>query len=43
MTELIISLYTDYEKLREMSDGGIELIRNHYMLSEAERVLTQDL
>lgn len=43
MTELIINLYTDYEKLREMSDGGIELIRNHYMLSEAERVLTQDL
>lgn len=43
MTELISSLYTDYKKLREMSDGGIELIRNHYMLSEAERVLTQDL
>ncbi len=43
MADLIISLYTDYDKLREMSDAGVELIRNHYMLDEAERVLRLDL
>lgn len=43
MAELIISLYGDFERLRKMSDSGMELIRNHYMLDEAERVLKLDL
>lgn len=43
MAEVINALYTDYAKLRKMSDAGIELIRNHYMLPEAERVIRQDL
>ena len=43
MADLISDLYVDFEKLRQMSDAGIDLIRNHYMLPEAERILKLDL
>ena len=43
MADLINDLYVDFERLRQMSDAGTDLIRNHYMLPEAERILKLDL
>ncbi len=39
----VCELYEDYDKLREMSDNGIDFISNHFTLKEAERILRLDM
>lgn len=43
MAELICETYTDYDKLRKMSDNGRMFIEKHFMLTEAERILRLDI
>lgn len=43
MANAICSLYEDFTKLKEMSDAGANLIKAHYTLEEAERVLRLDI
>ena len=38
----ICRLYSDQARLKELSDRGEKLIRNHYMLDEAERIIRMD-
>ncbi len=42
MISEICSLYSDQKRLRMLSDHGEKLIRNHYMLDEAERIIRLD-
>lgn len=43
MAELIECIYSDYDKLRELSDNGLNFIRKYFLLSEAERVIRLDV
>ena len=43
MAELINELYTDYDKLLELSDNSRTFIERYFMLSEAERVIHMDM
>ncbi len=43
MAELINELYTDYDKLLELSDNSRTFIERYFMLSEAERVIRMDM
>ncbi len=42
MAEKICELYNNQEELRALSDNSEKLIRNHYMLDEAERIIRLD-
>ncbi len=42
MAQIICDLYENPKRLKELSDNSAELIRNHYMLSEAERIIRLD-
>ncbi len=43
MADIICGLYSDYDRLKEMSDAGIEFISEYFTEQEAERVLKLDL
>lgn len=43
MAELINELYTDYDKLLELSNNSRTFIGRYFMLSEAERVIRMDM
>lgn len=42
MAQLIIELYDDNERLKEMSDNAVAFIQNHFMLEEAKRIIDLD-
>lgn len=43
MARLICDLYGDYDKLRQMSDGGKEFIRKYFTEEKAREVLEMDI
>ena len=43
MAELICDMYEDYDRLKQMSDAGIEFIQKYFTQAEAERVLLLDV
>ncbi len=43
LAERIGELYSDYERLREMSDAGLELTEKYFTAEAAERVLRMDM
>lgn len=42
MVQTIIELYEDYDRLKEMSDNGIDFVKNYFMVSKAEEVIGMD-
>ena len=43
MAETIISLYEDYDRLREMSDAGRTFIEKYFTFENAEKILRKDM
>lgn len=43
MAEKIVKLYNDFDRLREMSDNSVLLIKNHYTVDAAYEVLKIDM
>ena len=43
MAKIISDLYSDYPRLREMSDAGAEYISKYFTLDAAENVLLEDM
>jgi glycosyltransferase involved in cell wall biosynthesis len=43
MSEIIINLYLDYSKLKQMSDSGKKLIEKYFSINRAKEVLLKDI
>lgn len=43
MADLIGSLYTEYEKLKMMSDAGLAFIKQYFTMEVAKMALLEDL
>ena len=43
MSEIIIKLYLDYSKLKQMSDSGKKLIEKYFSINRAKEVLLKDI
>ncbi len=43
MADLIAELYSDFDRLKEMSDAGMELTQKYFTSEAAERVLRMDM
>ena len=43
MAETICNIYEDYDRLKRMSDAGVEFIQKYFTATEAERVLRLDM
>ena len=43
MSEIIIKLYLDYSKLKQMSDSGKKLIEKYFLINRAKEVLLKDI
>ena len=43
MSEIIIKLYLDYSKLKQMSDSGKKLIEKYFSINTAKEVLLKDI
>ena len=43
MSEIIIKLYEDYSKLRQMSDSGKKFIDTYFSINKAKEVITKDI
>ena len=43
MSEIIIKLYLDYSKLRQMSDSGKKFIKKYYSINKAKEIIMKDL
>jgi glycosyltransferase involved in cell wall biosynthesis len=42
MAQMICELYEDYDRLRMISDSGVDFIQKYFMINEAERILKLD-
>jgi len=43
MSEIIIKLYEDYSKLRQMSDSGKKFIETYFSIDRAKEVIMKDI
>ena len=43
MSEIIIKLYLDYTKLKQMSDSGKKFIEKYFSINRAKEVLLKDI
>lgn len=43
MADIVMKLYEDYDKLKEMSDAGAAFIEKYFTMSEAERIIRLDV
>lgn len=43
MADIVMKLYEDYDKLKEMSDAGAAFIEKYFTMSEAERIIKLDV
>ena len=43
MSEIIIKLYEDYSKLKQMSDSGKKFIETYFSITRAKEIIMKDI